>query len=221
MIDLDNYRTISILGDRHTGKTTIMFNLVRSYTGNRKIILYGYPKKMKYKEIHSLQILSQITDSIVLMDELQNHIKFYSKATNDTFLELLGVMAHNNNTIIFTTPMTQFITKALDCFIDGFIYTKISDLGSLKNGSKAKRLLQQNSFPEINKWSVSLDIGNYIFVSDDLCGKYKFEDIGIKKDWRKSQKNPKENLKVSQKNPKENTQSYDDILEQAEDIING
>ena len=149
---LDEIKTLGVLGDRHNGKTSVMFDLVKKYKGQREIILYGYPVNMYgYKQIHTLQELELLTDKIVLMDELQKHIKFYQKRMNDEFLEILSTMSHNNNTLVFTTPMSQFITKALDCFIDGFVYVRISDMGQLKNGSKAKRLLQEFSSIRISK----------------------------------------------------------------------
>ncbi len=187
-IDLDKIRTVALLGDRHTGKTNLLFHLARQYTGKRKIVTYAYPKNMGYKQIYSLQELSQVTDSIVLIDELQNHVKFYQKRIAEQFLELLAVMAHNNNTLIFTTPMSQFITKALDVFIDCFVYTKLGDLGTLKNGSKAKRWLKANSFQQVNNWSVNLELGEFILISDYFRGLYKFPDAKVSKDWSTKKK---------------------------------
>lgn len=198
-MNLDKVRTVAILGDRHTGKTNLMFHLARSYKGTRNIVTYAYPVDMGYKQIYSLEELSMLKESIVLMDELQNHIRFYQKATSETFLELLAVMAHNNNTLIFSTPMTQFITKAMDVFIDCFVYTRIADLGGLKNGSKGKRLLQQNSFVQINKWSINLYIGEYLCISDDLRGVFCFPDEKIGKHWG----NAKNNLKNPQEKSNE------------------
>ena len=131
---LDGVRTLAVLGDRDNGKTSLVFTLLKAYRGKREIVLYAYPDEVEdYRQIHTLNELELLTDSIIYMDELQQHIKFYQKRTSDEFLELLAVLAHNNNTLIFTTPMSQFITKALDCFIDGFIYVRITDMAQLKN----------------------------------------------------------------------------------------
>jgi hypothetical protein len=94
------------------------------------------------------------------------------------------MMAHQNNTLIFTTPLTQAITKATDNFIDAYIYMKMRDLGSLKNGSKAKRLLQGSCYPEINSLSANIPLGKFIVISDFVEGKFGFKDMGIGKDWR-------------------------------------
>ena len=47
---------------------------------------------------------------------------------HENFILKDGIVTHNSH----------FITKTFDCFIDGFCYTKIGDLATLKNGSKAK-----------------------------------------------------------------------------------
>jgi len=194
-MNLDKIKTLAIIGDRNTGKTNLAFHLLRKYKGSRTIVLYAYPETIKGKDgndiaqINTLQELSMTKDSIIFMDELQNHIKFYNTKTSMEFFDLLSVMAHNNNTLIFSTPMSQYITKAFDCFIDGIIYTRLSDLGTLKNGSKAKRRLHEFSNPNISPWSVSLEVGEYLqivdygFADDNGFHKFEFEQIG--KSWRK------------------------------------
>lgn len=186
-INLDTVRTIGILGDRNFGKTSISFRLAKDYTGKRSIYFYGYPKTdISYKIIHTLAELELLTDAIVFMDELQKHVKFYEKNKSNQFLEILSVLAHNNVTLVFTTPMSQFINKALDCFIDGFIYVRISDLGALKNGSKAKRLLQEFSCSRISPRTIRLERGEYLQIVDgceDTNGLHTFESLGTTKDW--------------------------------------
>ncbi|KKL83091.1 hypothetical protein LCGC14_1978290, partial [marine sediment metagenome] len=192
---------IGILGDRDYGKTSIVFDLLKKYQGKRGIVLFAYPDtSFKYRQIHTLSELELTTSSIVFMDELQKHIKFYQRSMNDEFLELLSTMAHNNNTLLFTTPMSQFITKSLDCFIDGFIYTKISDLGQLKNGSKAKRLLQAFSCVRISKRTLRLEKGEYLQIIDgqeQTNGVHRFSNPFIKKAW-----NANNSLKIPQKESK-------------------
>ncbi len=205
---LDEVRTIGILGDRNMGKTNYMFWLADKYKGERKIIFYGYPNKkllkhLGYKCIHTLNELELLTNSIIFMDELQKHIKFYQKRTSDDFLELLSVIAHNNNTLIFSTPMSQFITKALDVFIDGFVYVKISDMATLKNGSKGKRLLQEFSCERISKRTLRLKIGEMLQIVDgqeETNGLFTFKDMQIGKDW--SSANPTKLSKESKKSLK-------------------
>ena len=157
--------------------------------GNKSLYLMGYPKKINgFKQISSLTELSQVTDALIGVDELSKILPVYSKATNEKLMELLSTMAHNNNALIFTTNLTQFITKALDGFIDGFCFTRINDLGQLKNGSKAKRLLQEFKNIKINNWSLNLNNGEYIEIIDNNKigenGLKEFPNQNIGKDWK-------------------------------------
>jgi hypothetical protein len=183
MIDLDKVNTIGILGDRHTGKTNLMFYLASSYKGQRQIIFYGYPKAtIPYSQIHTISELEMQTDKIIFMDELQKHIKFYDRRMNGQFLDILSTLAHNRNTLVFNTQMSQYITKALDCFLDGFIYTRISDLAQLKNASKAKRLLQGFSTQRLGSCTLRLDKGEYLQI-EQSNGLAVFPDMNVGKDW--------------------------------------
>ena len=186
---LDNINTLGVIGDRHTCKTNLMFYLAKNYKGSKEKYLLGYPIKMQgFTSINTLSELSMVTEGLVLCDEIQKVIPFYSKRMNDTLLEVLSTMAHNENSFIFSTCLSQFITKALDGFIDGFCYTKIQDLAVLKNGSKAKRRLSEFSHSKVNQWSLNLKKGEYIEIIDNneigSNGLKKFPNQRIKKDWK-------------------------------------
>jgi hypothetical protein len=202
---LDNCHTISILADRNSGKTNLLIYLAKNYKGSKKIVMFGYPKDLGYERVFQLNRLGTITDSIILFDEIERYVKIYQNSTNQMFLDLLCMMAHQNNTLIFTTPLTQAITKATDNFIDAYIYMKMRDLGSLKNGSKAKRLLQGSCYQEINSLSANIPLGQFIVISDYVEGKFGFKDMGIGKDWRMETPNKPQNLsnKKYMANPKD------------------
>jgi hypothetical protein len=188
-MNLDEVSTIAILGDRHTAKTNLAVKLIRDYVkngGQRKVYTYAYPKDLGYEQIYTIGQLEMLQDAIVFMDELQKHIKFYQKRTSDSFLELLSILAHNRITLIFTTPMSQFITKSLDCFITGFIYTRIADLDQLKNGSKAKRMLREFSTNRLGTRTLRLQNGEYLQIVDGqerTNGVKAFENQNVGKDW--------------------------------------
>lgn len=195
-MELDKISTVGLIGDRQTAKTNLGFYLLSKYKGKRKIYLYGYPKvvinpktKKPYETIHTLNDLEMLTDSIIFIDELQKHngFKFYINKTNFLILDTLSTLAHNNNTILFSTQLTQFINKAFDGFIDGFVYTRLTDLGQLKNGSKAKRLLEGFSCNRIGNKTLRLANGEYIQIVnglEDSNGLKSFPNMNIGKDWK-------------------------------------
>lgn len=151
--------------------------------------LFGYPKAVEgFKPVNTLAEVATLKNAIIGCDELSKIVPFYSKRTNDTLLDLLTTIAHNNSTLIFTTSLSQFITKALDGFIDGFCYTRITDMAQLKNGSKAKRRLQDFPHKEVTQWGLNIDVGEYMQIVDgegvgkNGIKKFPFQNIG--KDWR-------------------------------------
>jgi len=189
MVLLDQVKSVAILGDIDTGKTNLAFSMLRAYGGERQIYLVGYPKQIDgFKTVSNFQDLFKLTNSIIFIDEIQKYIKIYDRRANYDLMELISIFAHNNNTLIFTTCLSQFISKSIEGYIDCWNLTRILDLKSLKNGSKAKRIVEQTLHPKCNKWSLALAKGEYLEFSElnelkDNSVK-KFEDQKIGKDWR-------------------------------------
>ena len=189
MVNLDNIKSVAIIGDTNTGKTNLAFSLLNNYEGDRDIYLLGYPKKIKdYKEVSNLQDVFQLTDSIIFVDEIQRFIKIYDRKANNDLMDLISLFAHNNNTIVFTTQLSQFITKGVEAFIDCWLMTRIADLATLKNGSKPKRIIQRTIHPTCTKWTLGLEKGEYLEYSEfnDISdnGVNSFKDQKIGKDWK-------------------------------------
>ena len=187
---LDNHRTIAVFGDRDTAKTSLVLHWLKEYKGSKKIVLYAYPETQdttQYDRIYSIPELMLVKNSIIFMDEMQKYVKFYDSKANSDILEILAIMAHKGNTLIFTTPLTQFITKAFDGFLDAIAYKQLLDLGCLKNGSKAKRLLKINKDlcrDKCNQWSLNLKKDEYIFIGDKNNFFGTFENPEIVKAWQ-------------------------------------
>ena len=96
-------------------------------------------------------------------------------------------MKHTNNTLIFNTQLTQFITKGIEASVDAWLLTRINDIDSLKNGSKAKRIIQNTKHPSCTNWGLALETGKYLLYTDDadlgMNGVKSFEDQKIAKEW--------------------------------------
>ena len=189
MVNLDNIKSLVILGDTHTGKTNLAVYLLRSYEGSRTIYTVGYPRKIdNFENLSSFQDLFAITNSIIFVDELQKFIKAYDRKANYELMELISLFEHQGNTIIFTTQLSQFVTKGVEGFIDCWCLTRILDLGNLKNGCKVKRIIQNTLHPKCSRWSLSIDTGEYLEFSEKNPiggnGVKKFGFANIGKDWK-------------------------------------
>lgn len=191
MVNIDLVKSIAILGDGNTAKTNLAVYLIRDYVtkgGKKKVYLVGYPKKIdNFESISSFTDIFKIRDAIIFIDELQRYIKIYDRKANYELMELISFFYHNNNTLIFTTSLTQFVTKGIEAVIDCWMLTRIMDIGSLKNGSKAKRIIQVTTHPKCTCWSLALENGEYLeYCENNKIGENgvkRFPDQKIAKDW--------------------------------------
>jgi hypothetical protein len=187
-LDLDTVTFVAIVGDRHTAKSNLLFKHLKEYKGKRKIYLMGYPREvLGFGTISNMQDLVNLRHAVVGMDEMQTFFKLYDKRANEELMEFLAKALHYDVTIIGTTPMTQFITKGVESLVDVWNITRLRDLGSLKNGSKAKRVIQATTHPSCTRWSLSLDNGQYLQFGEalgpEMNGVKVFTDQGIGKEW--------------------------------------
>jgi hypothetical protein len=187
-MDLDKTTCLAIIGDIDTGKTNLAFHHMNKYKGKRKKYLLGYPKsKVGYGRISNFQDIFSLKDSIIFADELHKYVKVYDRKANVQLMELISLFKHKRNTLIFSTQLSQFITRGVEAFIDAWNLTAIRDLNSLKNGSKPKRIIQNMSVPQCTQFSLSLEVGEYLEFSEknsiEQNGIHKFEFQNIKKDW--------------------------------------
>jgi hypothetical protein len=187
MIDLDRIRSLAIIGNLDQGKTNLLFYYGNSYKGTRKKYLFGYPKEMEgYTSLYSWEDLLKIRDGIILIDEINTFIKIYDKKKNYQLMELISLFAHKNNTLIFTTQLSQFINRGVEAFIDCWAIKRL-DLETLKNGSKPKRIIQRLNYPKKNEWVLDLEQNEFYEFSDkngigeNRVKTFPFQEVG--KDW--------------------------------------
>ena len=207
-LNLELTDSIAIVGDRNSGKTNLAFYLMNNYKGSRTKYLYGYPKNIKgYHNIRTWGDLLKISDSIIFIDEIQRYIPLYEKKANHEFMELLSFLSHQNNTLIFTTQLSQFITKGVEASIQTW-FIKQLDIMGLKNGCKIKRILQETASPQITKRGMNISVNQYIAHDETMPisfnGIHTFSNQGVLKDWKTPTKTAQENVtKTAQETPKE------------------
>lgn len=187
-IDLDKIKSLAILGDTNSGKTNLGFWYLNSYKGTRQKYLLGYPKKIDgFVSLSTFTDLFKLKDAIVYIDEIEKFVKVYDRKANYQLMEVLAFCEHKNVTIIFSTQITQFVTRGVESLIDCWATTRI-DLETLKNGAKLKRVIERLADPRKNEWMLALDNGEYFEYSErNEIGENrvkKFPDQKIGKDWR-------------------------------------
>lgn len=187
-LSLDSTDSVAIIGDRNSGKTNLAFYLLNNYRGNKDIYLYGYPKTVKgFKNISIWSDLLKIVDSIIFIDEIHRYIKLLDRRANQEFLELLSFLAHQGNTLVFTTQLSQFITKGVEASIQTWLIKQI-DIMSLKNGSKPKRILKEVANHKITDKGMALKPDEVVAYDatqpEGFSALYSFDFQNVGKDWK-------------------------------------
>lgn len=187
-INLDKSRIVAIIGDMNTGKTNLAVYLMRNYKGIRQIYTLGYPKKIdQFPALYRTQDIERVSDSIIFIDELSRFFPLKQRHSSKEFLDVSRLLAHRNNTIIFTTQLSQDLTMTMESFVDTFLITRISDLRFLKKGSKVKTLVLDCCDYHMTGKLLDLVPGQYLqFTNDSMPGEdgvKTFEFQNIHKDW--------------------------------------
>jgi len=195
-IDLEKTDSIAIVGDRNSGKTNLAFSIMNNYVGSKKKFLYGYPRAVNgYANISSWTDILKLTDSIIFIDEIQKYIKLYDKKANVELMELISFLAHQKNVIIFSTQLSQFITKGIEACIQTWLVKQL-DVGSLKNGCKIRRVLDDTANPKVTNRGMALEVNEFIAADNNMPigfnGLHTFENQGIGKDWKTANKTANE-----------------------------
>lgn len=197
----DDNKPLAILGNPNTGKSNLMISLARNHKYTDKYLL-GYPSNIEgFKNLNSLQDLVKIQDCVLCIDELDEIIPFYEHKSNEALKRLLKFAEHNNVKLIFTTQLSQFVTRMMEALIPQWAITEI-DIFSLKQGSKPKKILVNYlKIPKyINKEiGMRLPVGKFVWYDDHAeagdNGVYSFENQNVGKDWNLSKGEKKQEVK--------------------------
>ena len=181
--------------------------------------MFGYPvEKEGYTMVSTWEDLLKLTNALILIDEIEMYVKTYDKRANSELLELLSFLSHQNNTLIFTTQLSQFITKSVEASIQTWCIKQI-DVESLKNGSKPKRILQQTAHPKITSRGISLKQNEYIAYDPKMPigfnGIHTFPNQNVKKDWKNPTKIPTvfiEKIAKEKKVLQQNAENTEEII---------
>src|SRR4030042_992254 len=114
---LENNKPIAVLGCCNSGKTNLAVFLARQ-SNKPKMYTLGYPTKIDgFINLSSMDDLFQIENCVVFIDEIDRYIKIYDKKSNEQLYELLKFTEHNRIKLIFTTQISQFVTKGVKAFV--------------------------------------------------------------------------------------------------------
>jgi hypothetical protein len=191
---MDNTPT-AIIGNTGSGKTNLLVFLARQQGGNRKKYLLGYPSLINgFIPLNSVEDLTLIQDCVLVIDELSRYFPPWERRTNQKLMELLQFAEHNNIKVMFSTQVTQSITKQLEAFIGQWAIKQIR-MNTLKNGSTPKNILKHSiKHPNITTDMIKLGVDEYVWYNERATpgenGVRSFPCQGVLKDWKTATKTP-------------------------------
>lgn len=173
---------ICVYGDKGSGKTALSFSILNKVFVNtkKKIFVYKYPKpklikKLGYNVMRSIEDLMRMENCCVYIDEPQLYFPFYEKRTNEAFARLMSLARQRDNMIVISTSVSHYINKMLECGIDVWVI-KDTDYDRLKNGSRIKKVIQDNALVDPKEYMLNQD--EYLFYSrrfSQYNSKHKFD----------------------------------------------
>lgn len=162
----DKVRIAVILADTGEGKTALAFKILQAYD-SAKVYFFKHPKphliqKLGYKNLNFTSELATLTDCVVFCDEPQLHFERGDKKSNQYFEKLATIARQNGLTLLFSTSDSRWINKGLEAYVSHWVIKSI-DINLLKQGSMAKKVIQQLSPLSIDDFT--LPISDYLLYS--------------------------------------------------------
>lgn len=185
---LNNTDHIAIIGNTNTGKSNLLFYLA-SQCDTKKKYLLGYPIYVDgFTAINSIDDIRELSDCVLCIDELSKYFPIWQNKSNIALIEFLQFAQHNRVKLIFTTQLSQAITKQVEAFIGCWAIKKIT-MHSLKNGSMPKNILKYSiKHPNITGEFIKLENKEYVWyntngvVGENGIKEFPFMNIG--KHWK-------------------------------------
>lgn len=180
---IPSLKSVAVVGETGSGKTALVYRILerfRKKLPERQIYVFKHPKpelilKLGFKQLFSLEELSDMRNCVVWIDEPQLHLTYYANNGNPELAKLLSLARQRDITLILSTSISQYITKTLEGQIDCYCI-KDCDYDVVKQGSRIRTIIRQNSLftPDAFK----LKPNEYLFYCRkfyDKQGRYKFE----------------------------------------------
>ena len=181
---LDEVRTIAVYGDCGSGKTALVYKILKEFK-DKPIYFIKHPKpelieKLGYKNIRSIENLEKLQDCVVYYDEPQLTTNIYDNKTNSIIAKVCSLARQRNITLIISSSDTRVFTKHNESYFDLWLIKDV-DYSMVKNGSKIRKAIKDNSI--LDPDGFSLEQNEFISESrklSELNGKHAFELI---KEW--------------------------------------
>jgi len=135
-------KLVGLIGDANTGKSNVLYWIIKSLSDNYDFKLYSYGLRVRVKnelKIFSVEELEIIKDSIIIIDEFASMFDLDDRKQKKQIENTLRLIFHNNN-VVLMCGLPENFKKFLASKLDATIYKQCS-LGDFINGSRVKKVI--------------------------------------------------------------------------------
>jgi hypothetical protein len=136
----DEPRLIGMIGDRNSGKSNMLYWLIKALRESYHFNLFYYGLRAKITnalQIFSVEELEIVHDSIVIIDEFASLFDVDDRTQKKQIENTLRLINHNNN-VILLCGLPENYRKFIASKLDAMIF-KQSSIGDAINGSMVKK----------------------------------------------------------------------------------
>ncbi len=141
LLDLFNKpKIIGLISNVNEGKSNLLYYLIQELRKTKIFKLYVYGLRSKLKdtiEIHSVEELEQIKNSLIILDEVMALWDLDNRMLKKQIENTLRLIHHNNN-ILIISAVPENIKKFISSKLNIIIYKKVT-FEDFINGSSIKR----------------------------------------------------------------------------------
>jgi len=170
-----NARIVGLAGNKHTGKSNNLCQLIKEYHSIQKSIpvyVYGMPKivmkelgTMGVYEISSLNQLVGKKDCILILDEFQK-LKLNDRRHKDELNEFVDFVYHNNVYVILSSPNIREFNSIIGGVIEKWLLKSIR-IDQAINGSQLKKVVEAYKGRYKSLGSIHTEKNEILLINDD------------------------------------------------------
>lgn len=148
---------IGLVANAHEGKSNLLYHILDHLSKSFSYTVYTYGLKCEIKDvkqIHSVQELEQIRDSIIIIDEMFSLFDLDNRKVKAMIENTIRLVFHNNN-VLLLCGLAENFKKFLSAKLNVVIFKK-TGLADLINGSTVKNIVM--AYKGVERGTAVLDL---------------------------------------------------------------